>query len=449
MEDILQKSLGCNGYQDIRFEDLITTSIHFMGKHLDNISINRQRGGHARALLGGGWGTFSFSRDQDTPKALENALQATRLIPGTLELAPAPVIQDTIHVQTDSDPRPINVKEKKRLLEHYNNLALSHKDIHTTRAVYKEIFRKKHFCNNEGTEIYQEQLLVSIQMALVARRGNIIQRVGLSLGGSPHFSSLLGQEALLEEKIKEVRDLVQAEPAQAGHYTVILDPECTSVFVHEAFGHLSESDNLSNNRNLQKVMQLGREFGPAILNIVDDPTIPDVPGHFKYDDEGVEGTRNELIREGKLVGRLHSRETAAQLGEKITGNSRATDYTFPPVVRMTTTFIEGGPHTFEEMLAGIDEGLYLKEASGGQTSGEFFTFDTQLGYQIINGKLGPMIRDASLSGNLFTTLQNIQMIGDDMVISKSGGCGKANQLLYEVGMGSPHLKIQDMAIGGK
>lgn len=449
MEDVLRKGLGDDGYQDIRFEDLETTNINFMGKELDGISMSRQRGGHARALLGGGWGTFSFSREQEIPIAMDNALQASRLIPGSLEMAPAPVVQDTVTVQTDSDPRQINIKEKKELLEFYNNLALSHETIHTTRAVYREILRQKHFFNNEGTEIFQEQLLVSIQMALIARKDNIIQRVGLSLGGSPHFSSLQGQESIIEEKIKEVRDLLNAESAQAGNYTVILDPECTAVFVHEAFGHLSESDNLSNNPSLQKVMELGREFGPPILNIVDDPTIPDVPGYFKYDDEGVKGTRKHLIKEGKLAGRLHSRETAAQLGEAITGNSRATDYTFPPVVRMSTTLIEQGPHTFEEMIADVDQGLYLKGASGGQTSGEFFTFGTHLGYKIQNGKIGPMIRDATLSGNLFTTLQNIEMIGNDMEISRSGGCGKANQLLFEVGMGSPHIKIRDMAIGGK
>jgi TldD protein len=97
-------------------------------------------------------------------------------------------------------------------------------------------------------------------------------------------------------------------------------------------------------------MVLGKRFGGKHLNIVDDPTMPNLRGSYKYDDEGTAARKTYLIREGILEGRLHSRETAARMGERPTGHARAINYIFPPIVRMSNTFIEAGSASFEEML---------------------------------------------------------------------------------------------------
>lgn len=449
MESLLRKSLGEGGYQDIRFEDLVLNTIVFKGNKLEDITVSRERGGHARAISGGGWGTFSFSDPEQSRAAVEKALQASSLIPGNMELAEAPVLKKQVHSRPEVDPRGISLSDKKGLLESYNKLILGHKEIQSTEATYYELNRTKYFFNNEGTEIFQEQLLIGMTFRIIGRRGNLTQRTSLAIGGSPHYSYLHNREHLIEDKVRETQALLGADPVRAGNYTVILDPGSTGVFIHEAFGHLSEADNLANNPNLRKVMVLGHSFGPSFLNVLDDPTIPNLPGNFAYDDEGVSGEKTYLIKDGLLSGRLHSRETAWKLGEKPTGNCRAQNYTFAPVVRMTTTFIDNGPHSFENMVASIDNGLYLKGSAGGQTSGEFFTFATQLGYKIEQGKIGPMVRDAVLSGNLFTTLHNIEMIGSDLELNKAGGCGKDSQILRDVGHGAPHVKIRDLAIGGR
>lgn len=449
MEKDLSRNLDAEGYQDLRYEDLKTTVIHFKGKDLDQISSSAQKGGHARALIGGLWGTFSFSDLNDIKTGVTQAKTASKLLKGKLPLADVKPVQENIKVLTSSDPRLVSLKEKKALLEKYNNLALSYEGIQSTDAVYQEIIREKYFFNNQGSAIYQEQILTGIRLVLTGKKDGITQRTSVAFGGSPHFEALLGQDESVEQKIKETLDLLNAEPVKAGNYTVILDPECTGVFVHEAFGHLSESDFLANNPRLQQELVLGRTFGRDFLNIIDDATIKDVPGFFNYDDEGVQGQKTILIKDGKLNDRLHSRETAGRLNEKPTGNARAMNYTHTPIVRMTTTFIDKGPHSFDEMVASIDDGLYLLGAAGGQTSGEFFTFGTQAGYKIKNGKIDKMIRDANLSGNLFQTLHNIEMIANDLVLSKQGGCGKGSQILMDVGTGSPHVKIADMAIGGK
>jgi len=69
--------------------------------------------------------------------------------------------------------------------------------------------------------------------------------------------------------------------------------------------------------------------------VIDDGSVPGLRGSVAFDDEGVLTRKTVIIREGVLVGRLHNRETAAELGEQPTGNGRATSYHHPPLVRMT------------------------------------------------------------------------------------------------------------------
>jgi TldD protein len=243
--------------------------------------------------------------------------------------------------------------------------------------------------------------------------------------------------------------LLSAPHVKGGEYTVVLDPVLAGVFVHEAFGHLSESDFVYENEGMREIMTLGKQFGGEHLNIVDTATIPGLRGSFKYDDEGVPATRTYLIREGKLVGRLHSRETAAKMGEKPTGNARAINYRFPPIVRMTNTYIEPRDVSFSDMIADIKEGIYVKNWYGGMTSMEMFTFSAGEAYMIRDGKVAEALRPVVLTGNVFTTLKNIDAIGNDLDMNQGGGCGKGAQMPLPVSNGSPHIRIRHCLVGGK
>jgi len=244
-------------------------------------------------------------------------------------------------------------------------------------------------------------------------------------------------------------DILSAPVIKGGQYTVVLDPILAGVFVHEAFGHLSESDFVYENDQLRELMTLGKTFGAPILNIIDGAAVPALRGSYEYDDEGVPASRTYLIKEGKLVGRLHSRETAAKMGEQPTGNARAINYRHPPIVRMTNTFIEPGKTTFDEMISGIKEGVYAKNWYGGTTSMEMFTFSSGETYMIRNGKVAEIVRPVVLTGNVFNTLMNIDAIGDDLEMNQGGGCGKGGQSPLPVSNGSPHIRIQNCLVGGK
>jgi TldD protein len=229
---------------------------------------------------------------------------------------------------------------------------------------------------------------------------------------------------------------------------VVCDPDLAGVFAHEAFGHLSEADFVYANPQAAEMMVLGKVFGRPNLNIVDDGTLTGLRGTHRYDDEGTPTQRTELMRDGILVGRLHSRETAARMGEQPTGNARSVGYRYAPLVRMTNTYIERGNASTADMIADTHLGVYACDGSGGETMMENFSFSAGYGYMIRNGQLAEMVRDVVLSGNLFSTLRNIDAIGDDLVFATKGDCGKGPGSL-PVSTGAPHIRIQRVAMGGR
>jgi len=150
------------------------------------------------------------------------------------------------------------------------------------------------------------------------------------------------------------------------------------------------------------------------------------------------------------VGRLHSRETAAALGERPTGSARAIDYSHPPIVRMRNTSIEPGDATFEDMIKDIKLGIYARRAGGGQTNGEMFSFNCGEAYMIRDGKVAELVKNATFIGNVFTTLKNIDLVGADFLPKEgAGGCGKGGQAPLPVSHWCPHIRIQKAVIGGR
>ncbi len=453
MKERLSAGFTNTGYQDVRFEELQSSLIMYQGEQLIDISVNKKVGGHARGFYQGAWGHFSFNDLNELELAVSKAVKSARIASQyrnqVYELAKAPVVEDKIVISPKMDPRTISLEEKRELLNKYNRLALSQDGIVTTQAKYYEVSSHKYFANNEGTFIDQEELICGINLAVFVKGEGGTQRVSLALGGTHGYESLLDKEDKVLETVEKALILSKAEPIKAGNYPVIFDPGAAGVFIHEAFGHLSEADGVADSPQLRETMKLGRVFGKPILNVIDDGGLVGHPGSIIYDDEGVKAEKTCLITDGILTGRLHSRETAGKMDEELSGNCRAKDYSFAPVVRMSNIYIEQGESTFDEMVASIKDGLYLVGAAGGQTSGNSFTLAAQYGYRIKDGQIKEMVRDLVINCNLFETLANISAIGNDLTFSRTGGCGKAGQILNTSGHGAPHIKIDNITIGGK
>jgi len=438
-------------YVEIRYEEIRATEIHYVGKELERIGEWEEKGGGIRAKLKGGWSFVSFNDLESLEKNLDLAVKQARLLRrGKIKLAPVAPHDEIISLDLGKDPRRISLEEKYFLLSRYNQILLSPEDIQTSDLKYADTHTIKYFVNSEGTYIQQEKMDMTLGMTAIARKGNNIQTAHEGIGGTGGYEIIEGKEKEAEEVSRRALSLLDAEPFPGGRYTIIVDPKLAGIFAHEAFGHLSEADFLYENKRLARIMRLGRVFGSEELDIIDEAPIKGEGGYYLYDDEGVPAGKTYLIRQGKLVRRLHSRETAAKMGEAPTGNARAVSYEYPPIVRMSNTYIAPRGKTLEEMIDEVEEGLYVKGFRGGQTNLEMFTFSPEEGYIIKKGKLGKKFRDMNLTGNIFTTLSNIDAVGGDLVLfTGSGGCGKGSQYPLSVATGGPHLRIKDVVVGGR
>ena len=449
MIEQLKQGLTSKGYQDLRYEKLKNIVINVRNDKVKSVDIIEKEGGHARALIGGGFGTLSFNDMKDVASSIEKCIVFSEAIPGEMAYAKVEVIQDKVSLSIDLDPRTIGLDEKVELLKSYGKLAAEVENLSICDIEYIELYKEKYYVTNEGTEITQEQLSATINFRMTSKNDQLTQQTRLSLGGGDSFSELLGKEEAVKAKAIQTVALLDAEPVVAGDYDVILDPSVGGLFIHEAFGHLSEADNLLRSEALKKTMTLGTEFASTALNVIDDPTETGHSGSYIYDDEGVKSKKTFLIKEGKLSGRMHSRLTAGLTGEAVTGHFRAKNYAYTPIVRMANIYIDKGQDTYEDIIASTKNGLYLFGTAGGQTSGDMFTFAVQGGYKVEDGKITTMVRDIILTGNLFTTLKNIDKISDERMMSKGGGCGKGGQILRTSCKGSPYIRIKGMSVGGK
>jgi len=455
MRDQMADALRDSGadYAEIRIERAERTSIAFRGPELDQISFSSSVGGVARALVNGGWGIATFNDLADLRLQVREAVSSARLVgKGESQLAEVDPVQKTIPPpDMERDFRGVPLAEKRQVLKAYNDLILGcHPNIQTTNTSYADRYREVYFANGEGAYFEETRPDVTVGLAAVARDGNLVQRAREGMGRAVGFEAALGLEAKAEKAAKRAVALLEAPPVKGGTYTVIANQKLGGVFAHEAFGHLSEADHVYENEKLRDLMVLGKRFGPDDLNIVDDGSLPGGRGTHPFDDEGVPTRGNHLIRDGILVGRLHNRETAATMDEPVTGNARAVDWSFPPIVRMTNTYIAPGQGSLEDLIKDVDLGLYACDMLGGQTMGEMFTFSAAYGHMVRNGQLAELVRDVVLTGNVFQTLADIDMIADDLAWADGGGgCGKGRQSPLPVGLGSPHLRIQGVVVGGQ
>jgi len=163
-------------------------------------------------------------------------------------------------------------------------------------------------------------------------------------------------------------------------------------------------------------------------------------------DEGVPGQKTLLVQDGILVGFMHNRETAGKMNAAPTGNARAQDFRFPPLIRMRNTCFEKGDYTFEELLEDIEFGYFLEAFRGGEANLDgTFTVGVQSAFEIVKGELGQPVRNAGISGNTLETLRQVDACGRDFGL-EAGRCGKGQDMFAS--SGGPSIRVKGMLIGG-
>ena len=442
-------------YSEVRIERSRRSRIYMQRGKLRAFETANEVGGVVRCLKNGGWGVAVFNDLAQLEAKMDEAERAAALVGrrsgGGVRLADIEPVQAEHRVQLVEDFRTVPMEEKKRLIEHYDTVIRGESaEIHGSEIEYKDIFREFTFANSDGSYIVQELPDLTLMLGAMINAKDGIQIAFDPISGAKGFEIARGCESVAQTVGRRVVKMAGAPSVRGGQHTVVLDPELAGVFIHEAFGHFCEADFLFKNPQLAEIMTLGSVFGSEELHVVDEGFLPGERGNVPYDDEGVPRTKTHLIKNGKLHSLLHSRETAASMGGEPTGNARATSYEYAPIVRMTNTYIENGSSTLEEMLKGIEHGVYACGAFGGQTEFEQFSFSAAHAYEIVDGEIAGPVRNVVLSGNLFETLKSIDRIGNDLRITGGvGGCGKGGQSKLAVTVGSPHIRIQNAMIGGE
>lgn len=446
-EKIIEKTIPKVDYIDIISGKGDNTSLIMKDGALQEINTGTSLGARIRVLNNGAWG-FAYTNDlTKLDEIAKTSVEMSNKLQGDVSLAPTEIINDKIKTDVKIPFSDISIEEKKDLMTDANNAA-ELDEITSITVNYSDNEGKSIFINSEGSLIENETSRVGLFMNAAATNGEIIQFGHDSLGGVKGYEAI--QNADIEKFGREIalkaKRLLNASTAPSGKHTIITDNYLTGVFVHEAVGHAVEGDLILQNDSILK-NKLGEQLGSELVNISDNPTLKEGFGHYTYDIEGVGTQKTQLVKDGKLVNLLNSRESASKLNMKSSGNARSS-ISDQPIVRMSNTYFEPGDMSFDELIEDIKDGIYLLGSRGGQvdTGRGNFQFNASEGYLIKNGRITDNLRDVSLSGNILETLKNVNGVGSDFKLSV-GFCGKGGQVV-PVGDGGPHIRILNAMVGG-
>jgi TldD protein len=448
------RSAGAD-YAEARLESREESRIQIEDGEMRSLVAGLETGFCVRVLVDGAWG-FASSNDlapaswRDAVSrsvALAKATSAHVKVP--VRLADAPALTGRVDWKPRLDPRDVGVEEKVDLLRRMEARVRTLPEIANVSTSYADSLTTKRFVNSDGADLTWSQVRSVAQAHFTAKRAGELAGRSTRVGGTKGWE-LFADEDPVAKAFEAARSTVAAlgaPAAKGGRRTVVIDPELAGVFAHEAVGHASEADLVAAGESCFKG-RMGQRLGIEGLTIRDDSTIPGAFGSFPYDDNGVKGRSKPILQDGMLAGYLCDREHAADLGTAPNGAARAQDFHSKPLVRMSNTLIEAGDFPEEELFEDVADGIYCKGSRGGQvdTARGTFLFNAQEAYAIRDGHIGEPLRDVSLTGDILSTLLNIDALGNVQHMGDPGYCGKGQWV--PVCDGGPLVRILDCLVGG-
>jgi len=451
----LAMNLGVE-YADVRTEQIYSTAIRLTNDRFEQAVSGVDQGVGARVLYKGAWGFSSTSslENKDIQTTVKTAFKiAKATAKGVKEKAKVrsvKAVKDHEIVKTSNPLTAVDIDEKMKKVLGFSKTTRDYSSkIVSANLLYEDAAGQKAIISSDGAEILADISRVYVSVNAVAKQAEKLtsarERMG-KIGGFELFKEVNGAE-VMQKAAERVVDLLKAKPAPSGRFTVIADPRLAGVFAHEAVGHGCEADLIIAGESIL-AGKIGKVVGSKLVSIYDDSTLAGGWGTQKYDDEGVPTKKRLLIERGVLKGYITNKEAAAKLRMELNGGARAENFSFPPIVRMSNTYIARGDHSFEELLEGIDHGVYLKASRGGQvdTAKGTFQFNAEEARLIEKGELTTPLLDVSLSGLTLETLHNIDAVGNDFELSL-GFCGKGQTV--PAGDASPHIRIINALVGGR
>lgn len=413
------KNLGCS-YADIRIIKRERQEVSLKSGNVEAISTSEDLGFGVRVIKNGAWG-FASSRvvspqkiEEITSKAVEIAEASALVKEKDVELAPVEPVVAKFQANCQIDPFSVPLEEKLQFLSKVDDRLRNVKGVAVSRAFLTFFKEFKVFASTEGSFIEQEKIESGGGMeAIAVGEGDFqIRSFPNSMGGNVaaygyEFIPTLKLEENAERIAQEAVALLTAKPCPSGEMDIILDSSQLGLQIHESCGHPTELDRVLGTEasyagtSFMTPDLLGKlQYGSKHVNIYADATAPGGLGSFAYDDEGAPAQCVDLVKEGLFVGYLTSRETAKALGIKNSACMRADGWARMPIIRMTNINLKPGDVTLEDLIADTKKGLYLITNRSWSIDDKRlnFQFGTEMAYEIKDGKLGAIVKNATYTG---------------------------------------------------
>ena len=407
-------------YADVRIIHRNTQSIVLKNGNVEGLAQDEDQGLGVRVVVNGAWGFASSSlltHEEATRVAglaAEIARASSLVKSAGLSLGPPEVHVARYETQAQVDPFSVSLDEKIALLLAADAEMRRVKGIAITEGSMEFLREIKLFASTEGSFIEQEFVESGAGIDATAVGGNEMQTRSFpnSFGRHPGKAGyeLVRDLQLVENGARiaeEAVALLSAPQCPSRTTSVILDGSQLALQVHESCGHPTELDralgyeaSYAGTSFLTLEKRGSFRYGSPLVNIYADATIPGALGSFGFDDEGVPAQRSALIQNGIFVGYLTSRETASTLGERSNGAMRADGWNRIPIIRMTNINLEPGAWDLDDLIADTDDGIYMAVNKSWSIDDKRlnFQFGTQLAYEIKQGKLGRMLKNATYTG---------------------------------------------------
>lgn len=435
-------------YADIRIEDRYSVSISYLNDDLRECTEINVKKAFIRVFDGKMWYYSSTSDLDNIQQALDDLYKNASYNKDISNDKTVKMFETNKYSVLKFQNNKMNntpLPKKIELLQQGKAHFFGANNMKMLLSIYSDRYSLYEFFSSKGAEIkYDTQYCaVAFKPSFSEGDNNFDDIIG---DCTPFFEQLKLTGKDIKEFITDCNLFLRAKDAEKGAFPVILSPMAAGVFAHESFGHKSEADFMLGDENMTTEWALGKKVASKILSIVD--TGEDIGrGYVPFDDEGTKARKNYLIKDGILCGRLHSAETAAEFSEGVTGNCRAMNTNYEPIVRMTKTYIEGGESTLEELVGRIEHGYFIKTIKHGSGMSTF-TLAPAMAYEIKDGRIGEPVKIAVITGNVFETLSLIDGMSNEIESSKIGfgGCGKMEQYPLNVDMAGPYVSITKMNI---
>jgi len=302
---------------------------------------------------------------------------------------------------------------------------------------------EKWFVSSQGHRISQHVVECGTAMSATAVGEFETQR--RSFGGVGGQFGTRGYELVREADLagnalriaEEAVELLRAPECEPGTVDLILGSEQLGLQIHESVGHAIELDRILGweagfaGTSFLDLNLLGSfRYGSELMNITADATLPGALGSFGFDDEGTPAQRVDIVREGRWVGVLSGRDTAAIAGLPPGGMVRSDGFGRIPMVRMTNVGLVPGESTLEEMIAATDDGIYMETNRSWSIDDRRlnFQFGCEIGREIKGGKLGRLVRNPTYTGITPQFWASLDMLGGgaagEWIFWGTPNCGK-------------------------